>query len=258
MKKLCFASDFHLGIENRFENRKRESTIIEWLNTFEDRFDVLFLVGDIFDFWFEYKHVIPKGHTRFLAKIAQLIEKGKEVHFFVGNHDLWMFDYLEEELGVIIHHQPFYYQIENKTFLIGHGDGLGPGDNGYKRMKKIFKNRFCQWLFRWLHPDIGIRIASYSSMRSRASQKEPEIFLGSDKEWLNIYAEQKLKDQPEIDYFIFGHRHLPMDILLSNQKSRYFNLGDWIKFNTFLLFDGRDCEMHAYKNNNFNAAQIKY
>ena len=171
---------------------------------------------------------------------------------------VWMFDYLEEELGVIIHHQPFYYQIENKTFLIGHGDGLGPGDNGYKRMKKIFKNRFCQWLFRWLHPDIGIRIASYSSMRSRTSQKEPEIFLGRDKEWLNIYAEHKLKDQPEIDYFIFGHRHLPMDILLSNQKSRYINLGDWITFNTFLLFDGRDCEMHAYKNNDFHAEKIKY
>ena len=258
MKKIYFASDFHLGVPNHRASQERERRILRWLAQIEQDAEAIFLVGDIFDFWFEYKTVVPKGAIRLLGKLAELHDKGIDIHFFVGNHDIWMFDYFPTELGITVHHQPLQIELKGKQFFIAHGDGLGPNDYGYKRLKKVFTNRFCQWLFRWLHPDIGMRLANYSSSTSRTAQTEPEYFLGTDKEWLLLYSNYKLKQYPTTNYFIFGHRHLPLDITLDNQSSRYINLGEWFSYNTYAVFDGEQLELKAFENTTFDAKQAKH
>ncbi len=230
---IYFASDFHLGAPDYQSSLEREKKIVNWLNSIEETAKEIFLVGDIFDFWFEYKRAIPKGFARLQGKIADLTDKGIPVHIFTGNHDMWMFDYLAEELGVKIHREPIAFDFFGKKVLIGHGDGLGPGDNGYKFIKRIFQNKFCQWCFARLHPNLGIGIANFSSKKSRAATGHvDDIFKGQEKEWLVIYCEERLKSE-SFDYFIFGHRHLPLELELSN-GSKYFNLGDWLKHQTYL------------------------
>lgn len=258
MKKIYFASDFHLGVPSPEASRLREQKILRWLNSIENDAKAIFLVGDIFDFWFEYKTVVPKGAIRLLGKIAELSDRGIDIHFFVGNHDIWMFDYFPNELGVTVHHQPIQIELGGKQFFIGHGDGLGPKDYGYKRLKKVFTNRLCQWLFRWLHPDIGMRIANRSSSASRTAQTEPEYFLGAEEEWLLLYSNYKLKELPAIDYFIFGHRHLPLDILLENQHSRYINLGEWFNQCTYAEFDGQNLHLKTFENPSFDLNTTKH
>lgn len=248
MKKIFFASDFHLGVPNLAESRERERCLIRWMNQIETECEALYLVGDVFDFWFEYKKAIPKGHVRLLGKLAEWTDAGIPIHFFTGNHDIWMFKYFEEELGIPTYREPILQKLGDKTFFIGHGDGLGPGDFGYKRLKKVFTNRMCQRLFASLHPNIGIQLASYFSGKSREhNEKEPEKFLGKEQEWLYQYAEQKLKQEAEIDYFIFGHRHIPLDIELTNQKSRYLNLGEWINFNSYAVYDGQELSLQFFE-----------
>jgi UDP-2,3-diacylglucosamine hydrolase len=250
MTKIYFASDFHLGTPSWEKAKHREKLVIQWLSEVVDQPDTkaLYLVGDLFDFWFEYKTVVPKGYVRFLGKLAELSDKGIELHIFRGNHDTWMFDYLEKELGAKVYKDPIQIQLGEKNFMIGHGDGLGPGDRSYKIMKKFFRNPFCQWLFRWLHPDLGAALAMYFSRKSRASQKdETEHFLGKDKEWLLLYVEEKIKQEPEIDYFIFGHRHLAQDLRLSNQHSRYLNLGEWFSAQTYAVFDHHKLQLWHFK-----------
>ncbi len=245
---IYFASDFHLGTPTFEESRAREHRIVRWLDKIKEDAEEIYLVGDVFDFWFEYKTVVPKGFVRLLGKLAELRDQGIPIYFFTGNHDLWMFNYLTEELDIPIYRDPILKTIGNKQFLIGHGDGLGPGDNGYKRMKKVFSNPACQWLFKWLHPDIGIRIAQYWSGKSRdQNMKEPEKFLGKEKEWLYQYANRKLEEQPTIDFFIFGHRHLPLDLTLNNGKSRYINLGEWMNFNSYARFDGTELRLEYFE-----------
>lgn len=258
MKKIYFASDFHLGTPSLKSSQLREKLILKWLDSIAPNAQALFLVGDIFDFWFEYKTVVPKGYIRFLGKIAELKDRGVDIHIFTGNHDIWMFDYFTTELEIPIHKNPIQLELLGKHFLIGHGDGLGPGDYGYKRLKKVFTNRFCQWLFRWLHPDIGTRLAQFFSHKSRAAQKEPERYLGIDKEWLLLYANKKIQEQPQLDFFVFGHRHLPLDIQLQNQRSRYINLGEWLSYNTYAVFDGNNLELKAFENPDFDINQHKY
>ncbi|MGH1335561.1 MAG: UDP-2,3-diacylglucosamine diphosphatase [Aureispira sp.] len=243
-----FASDFHLGAPNIEHSRLREQKILRWLSHIEENAKTIYLVGDIFDFWFEYQTVVPKGAVRLLGKLAQMSDAGIDIHFFVGNHDLWMADYFPEELGITVHHQPIQVTIGTQRFFIGHGDGLGPEDHGYKRLRRIFVHPFCQWLFRWLHPDLGIRLAQYSSKASRTAQKEPEQFLGPDKEWLLLYSNFKLKKHPDLDYFIFGHRHLPLDILLENGQTRYVNLGEWFDSCTYAVYDGQQLTLKAFEN----------
>jgi UDP-2,3-diacylglucosamine hydrolase len=252
MSKIYFASDFHLGAPNPSQSRTREYKILRWLNMAQKDASAIYLVGDIFDFWFEYKSVVPKGAVRLLGKIAALVDQGIEVHFFVGNHDIWMFDYFEKELGVQIHRQPLQIKLGTKHFLIAHGDGLGPGDYGYKRLKKVFTNKVCQWLFRWIHPDIGVWIANKASHTSRTAQTEPEFFLGKEKEWLLQYANYKLETNPAIDYFLFGHRHLPLDILLPNHRSRYINLGEWFSYCTYAVFDQNELTLQAFENESYD------
>ena len=245
-KKVYFLSDFHLGAPNDTESKKREDRLVRFLQDARKDAGIIFIVGDIFDFWFEYKTVVPKGFVRILGTLAQIADEGIQLHIFTGNHDLWMQDYLSKELNAKLYFEPQQFTIQNTQFLIGHGDGLGPGDKGYKRLKKIFTNPICQWLFRWLHPDAGIQLANYFSRKSRAKTgNADEIFLGEDKEWLILYTKEKAKTI-SVDYFIFGHRHYAIDFKI-NEKSRYINLGDWIRLNTYAVFDGTALQLLTWE-----------
>lgn len=208
---------------------------------------MLFLMGDLFDFWHEWKFVVPKGYIRLLGKIAELKDSGIDIYFFVGNHDLWMRDYFQTELGIPVFFQKQICDISGKKFLLAHGDGLGPGDKGYKRMKKVFTNPFCQWLFRWLHPDIAMRIATYLSTKNKLiSGEEDKEFLGEDKEYLILYSNKKLETE-DFDYFVYGHRHLPMVLDLKGGAAKYINLGDWISYFTYGVFDGKSFHLKTFE-----------
>lgn len=245
-KKIYFASDFHLGVPDFEKSLVREKLIVKWLDEAKKDAHEIFLMGDLFDFWFEYKHVVPKGYVRLLGKIAEIVDSGIPIHFFTGNHDVWMFNYFQKELGVSVHTDPINKTYNGKKFYLGHGDGLGPGDNGYKFIKRIFRSKFCQWLFARIHPNAGAGIAKYSSKTSRATTgKKDEKFLGEENEWLVIYSKGILQKE-HFDYFIFGHRHLPLDIKLSD-KSRYINLGEWMNYNTYAVFDGKELELKKYE-----------
>lgn len=243
-KKLYFASDFHLGVPNKAQSLHREKKLVQWLTAIEKDAQHIFLVGDIFDFWFEYKTVVPRGYTRLLGKIASLVDNGIHIHYFTGNHDMWTFGYLEEELGVKLYRNPIEIKVNNKSFYIGHGDGLGPGDNGYKFIKKVFASPLSQWLFARLHPNFGIGLANFWSGKSRAANGPiDEVFLGEDKEWLIIYCREVLQKK-HYDYFVFGHRHLLLDVKLPN-NSCYINLGDWFKNPHYAVFDGVSLQLKA-------------
>jgi len=245
-KKIYFASDQHFGAPTHPKSLIREKKFVRWLDRVKEDAEAIFLLGDLFDFWFEYKTVVPKGFIRVLGKLAEITDSGIPVYFFTGNHDLWMDDYLEKELNITVYRNPKEFKFNDKTFLIGHGDGLGPGDKGYKRMKKVFTNPFSKWLFRWLHPDLGMRLGHYLSIKNKLiSGDEDVVFLGEEKEWLVQYAKQKLKLKP-IDYFIFGHRHLPMNIAL-NKTSSYVNLGEWISHFTYAVFDGEQLQLTKFE-----------
>jgi len=244
-KKVYFASDNHLGAPDQKSSLPREKKFVRWLDEIKGDAAALFLLGDLFDFWFEYKTVVPKGFVRVLGKLAEIRDSGIPVYFFVGNHDLWMRDYLESELNIDVYYEPKSFEFNNKKFFIGHGDGKGPGDKGYKRMKKVFTNPLFKWLFRWLHPDIGLRLGQHLSVKNKLiSGEEDKKFLGDEKEWLAQYARRKLETE-HFDYFIFGHRHLPMEIRI-NDHSVYFNLGDWITHYTYGVFDGDRFELRPY------------
>lgn len=244
-KKIYFISDFHLGAPDHAQSLKREKKIVQFLDRIEPELGQLFIVGDLFDFWYEYKTVVPKGYVRLLGKLASLTDKGIPVHFFVGNHDMWMDGYFEKELNIPVYQEEKRFEFNGKKFLIGHGDGLGPGDHGYKFIKKIFRNPVCKWLFGALHPSWGMGIANYMSRKSRAATGQAdEVFLGEENEWLIQYCREALKKE-SFDYMIFGHRHLPIDFKL-NERSRYINLGDWLRYDSYAVFDGKDLRLEYY------------
>jgi len=235
-----------LGVPTPELSLAREKKICRWLDTIKNDAAEIFLVGDLFDFWFEYKYTIPKGTVRLLGKIAELTDAGIPVHFFVGNHDLWMKDYFIKELNVSVNHHPITRTFNGKVFLIGHGDGLGPGDKGYKILRKIFASKVCQWLYSRLHPNLAFYIAKRSSKRRKISTGDKdEIFLGAENEWLYLYSKDYLITHP-IDFFIFGHRHLPMDLDIES-KARYINLGEWINYNSYAVFDGRELALMKFE-----------
>jgi UDP-2,3-diacylglucosamine hydrolase len=245
-KKVYFASDFHLGIPDHAKSLERERKIIRWLDEVKkDAFEI-YLVGDLFDYWFEYKQVVPKGYVRFLGKLAEIVDAGIPVHVFTGNHDMWMFDYLPKEVGVELHRNPIEKTFNASKFMIGHGDGLGPGDHGYKILKKIFANSFFQWIFARFHPNFGIWIMKVSSKGSRAaSGKSDEIYQGDEKEFLVQYCLGVMKTK-HFDHFIFGHRHLPIEKQLT-ANSKYTNLGEWLNYETYAVFDGSVLELKSKK-----------
>ncbi len=244
-KKIYFLSDFHLGAPDHKTSLVREKKIVKFLDEIKADASHIFILGDLFDFWYEYKKVVPKGFVRILGKLAEITDSGIIIKFFVGNHDMWMNGYFEQELGIEVFHEPKEFEFNNKKFFIGHGDGLGPGDHRYKFIKKVFRNKFSKWLFGILHPQSGIGLANYMSRKSRAATGfTDEHFLGEEKEWLIIFSKEIL-EKKHVDYFIFGHRHLPLDFKLKDD-SRYINLGDWIKYNSFAVFDGNDTELKYY------------
>lgn len=245
-KKIYFLSDFHLGAPDHASSLVREKRIVRFLDEVKKDAAVVFILGDLFDFWYEYKRVVPKGFVRILGKLAELTDSGIIIHFFVGNHDMWMNGYFEKELNITVFYEPLEFEFNGKKFLIGHGDGLGPGDHRYKFIKKIFRNQFSQKLFGMMHPAAGIGLANYFSRKSRASTgKGDERFLGEEREWLIVYSKEILKTK-HIDFFVFGHRHLPIEFPL-NDSSLYINLGDWIKYNSFAIFDGEKMELKHYE-----------
>lgn len=237
-----FASDFHLGLEKDEKSLERERIIVEWLDSLDRENGALFLVGDLFDFWHEYKTVVPKGTVRFLGKLAELRDAGMPIEAFTGNHDMWMYGYFEQELNIPVHKELIRRKFQGKKLEIGHGDGLGPGDKTYKILKRIFASSVAQFLFRWIHPDIGMRIARAWSRSSRNSHQETAEFL-KEKEFLLRYCESAIQSGEDIDYFVFGHRHLPLDLTLSNGKSHYINLGDWIDHYTYATLEGGELKL---------------
>ncbi len=245
MSKIYFASDFHLGLDVRYTSKERERQIIRWLDMIASDAAELYLVGDIFDFWFEYREVIPKGYSRLIGKLAQLRDAGLPIYLFTGNHDMWMFGYFEEELGIPIYRSPIERTFSGKKFLIGHGDGLGPGDRGYKFIKRVFASPVSQWLFARLHPNFAFSVAKYWSNKSRDNADDG--FKGKEGEWLISFAHQILEDT-YYDYFVFGHRHLPIWCQLDNGRSIYVNLGDWMTHNSYVYFDGSSLHLDFFEN----------
>ena len=244
-KKIYFASDNHLGAPTKEQSFPREKKFVAWLDEIKQDAAAIFLLGDLFDFWFEYKTVVPKGFTRTLGKLAEISDSGIPVYYFVGNHDLWMNGYFEEELNIPVYHKPKEFTFNDKTFFIGHGDGLGPGDKGFKRMKKVFTNPVAKWFYRWLHPDLGVRLAQYFSVKNRLISGDEDVkFLGEENEWLVQYSKKKLEEKHR-DYFLFGHRHLPLNIDL-NKQSKYINLGDWLSYYTYGVFDGENMTLKEF------------
>lgn len=236
-KKIYFISDLHLGAPNAEESFIREKRFVDWLQEISKDAEELFIVGDLFDFWFEYKRAVPRGYVRVLGKLAELADSGIKITLFTGNHDMWIFDYLPKEIGCELYRAPIQRTFNGKKFYIGHGDGLGPGDHGYKFLKKVFENKLCIWLFERLHPNFGIWLADFWSKKSRLHTGGDDAkFLGEDQEWLAIYSKEILTKE-HFDYFIFGHRHLPLEINLQ-KNSTYINLGDWINYYTYAVFDG--------------------
>lgn len=246
MAKTYFISDLHLGAPNDEISLEREKRFCQWLDQIRIDADRLYIVGDLFDFWFEYKKAVPRGFVRTLGKLAELADNGLEIHLFTGNHDLWIRDYLPKEIGCYLHREPVFHSLQGKKLYIGHGDGLGPGDYGYKFLKKVFTNPFLQWLFARIHPNFGIGLADGLSKWSRShTGGEDAIYKGKEEEWLYTYCQETLKSN-EVDYFLFGHRHLPLQLDL-NADSKYINLGDWIKYYTYAVLDKGELSLKVFQ-----------
>ena len=252
-KKIYFASDFHLGYPDHQTSLARERKVVAWLDSIKNDAQVVFLVGDIFDFWFEYKNVVPKGFVRLLGKLAELSDAGVEIIIFAGNHDIWMFDYFTKELDIKVYRefQEYTIQKENhsKNFYVVHGDGLGPGDYGYKYLKKIFESKLSQWAFGWIHPHAGMTLATWwSGSRKDEERIKKELQFRGDGEWLWSFAKEQeaLKHH---DFYIFGHRHLLLDLPVS-ENSRYINLGQWAYDDEnschFAVYDGVELIVKKY------------
>jgi len=245
-QKIYFIGDSHLGVPNYETSLEREKLMVKWLDEVKKDATEIYLLGDIFDFWFEYKTVVPKGFVRLLGKLAELSDAGIILNYFTGNHDMWIYDYFSKELNANIYKNPIQKTYGNYKFYIGHGDGLGPDDHGYKFIKKVFSNRFNQWLFARLHPNFGIGLALYFSRKSRvANGNTDEVFLGEENERLIVYAKEILQ-QEHFDFFIFGHRHFPLDIKIA-EHSRYLNIGDWVKNFSYIEFDGEKLSLKYFR-----------
>lgn len=241
-QRVYFASDFHLGAPDETTSRIREDKIIRWLEAIRSDAHAIFLLGDTFDFWFEYRHAIPKGYIRFLGKLAELADQGIALYLFTGNHDMWMFDYFPDTLGVPVIRQPVSLRINEQSFHVGHGDGLGPGDRTYKLTKKLFVSRLGQAIFAKVHPDWGIALAQrWSAQSRRQNLTKDESFHSKEEEWIYQYCVATEQQQPH-DYYIFGHRHLVLDLPLGD-SSRYINTGEWIESCHYAVYNGQTLDL---------------
>lgn len=247
MKKIYFLSDAHLGSWAVPHRRMQERRLVRFLDSIKESASAVYLLGDMFDFWNEYKYVVPKGYTRFLGKLSELTDMGVEVHYFTGNHDIWTYGYLEEECGVILHRKPQTVELYDKVFFLAHGDGLGDPNKKFKILRWLFHSKLCQWLLNGVHPRwsmwVGQTWAKHSRLK-RPDGKEPP-YMGENNEHLVLFTKEYLKTHPNIDYAIYGHRHIELDLMLS-KKTRMIILGDWIRQFTYAVFDGQKLFMNSY------------
>ncbi|MEG1580007.1 MAG: UDP-2,3-diacylglucosamine diphosphatase, partial [Bacteroidaceae bacterium] len=242
-----FISDAHLGSWALPHTRTQERRLVTFLDDIKEKAAAVYMLGDMFDFWHEYKLAVPKGFTRFLGKVSELTDRGVEVHFFTGNHDIWCGDYLEKECGVILHRRTLTTEIYGKVFMMAHGDGLGARDRKYKLLRRIFHNPICQTLFAAIHPRWGLQFGLQWAKQSRLKRvdgKEPD-YMGEDQEDLVLFAKDYLHSHSEINYFLFGHRHIELDLML-NRSSRLLLLGDWIYQFTYAVYDGEHLFLENY------------
>lgn len=245
-KKIYFASDFHLGAPTYILSRERELRITAWLDFIKHDAAEVFLMGDVFDFWFEYATIVPKGYIRFLGKLAELSDAGIKLYFFKGNHDMWVFNYFKNELNIKIVDDELEIERNGKKFFLHHGDGIGYGDTGYKLLKKIFRSKFCQFLFEWVHPNIGVGAANYWSSKSKLAKRNERKFESVELKWITDLVTTLANQDKHFDYFVMGHRHFPV-ITNINANTQYINLGEWINFNSYAVFDGQELKLEYWQ-----------
>jgi UDP-2,3-diacylglucosamine hydrolase len=243
--KIYFASDFHLGVPDKESSLEREKAVVRWLDMVAQDAEQIFLLGDVFDYWWEFKHVVPRGYTRLMGKLAELTDNGLPIHFFIGNHDIWTFGYLEEELGMKVYRKPVQIELQGKKMYIGHGDGLGPGEWDYKIMKAVFHHRLSHWIWSRFHPNFSVGLGQYFSRRSRMAHSEGDQAFHGDNEYLTQFAKSVL-EKDYFDYFVFGHRHLPLEIELGG-GSKYINLGEWVNERSFGVMEGGILKLDSFK-----------
>jgi UDP-2,3-diacylglucosamine hydrolase len=250
-KKTFFASDAHFGLTLKEDPIESEKRFVRWLDLIKPEAEALYLLGDMFDYWFEYKSVVPKGYTRFLGKIAEFTDSGIPVYMFIGNHDIWMFDYLPKEIGVTIIREPVEIEIHHKKFYIAHGDGIGDPSRSFRFLRTFFRNKFCQKLYKFIHPGITVPFGYAWSRHNRAKKLDDETanYMGEEKEYLVQFAKKYGKEHP-VDYFIFGHRHIMLDLLIPNNQ-RVIILGDWIDLFSYAVFDGNQIYLEQYIENEY-------
>lgn len=247
-KKIYFASDAHLGARFHKDPLATEKKLVRWLDSIKPDASAIYFLGDMFDYWFEYKYVVPKGFTRFLGKVAELADTGIEIHFFIGNHDIWMFDYLPKETGAIIHCEPLTIDLLGKRFFLGHGDEVDDRSLSFRFIRALFRNKFCQWLYAGIHPRWTMGFAYAWSLHSRQSglQQKKDKYEGEDAEYLVSFAKDYLKTHPDINFFIFGHRHIMLDLMLS-RSSRLLIAGDWMKLFSYIEWDGETLILEQFE-----------
>lgn len=245
--KVYFASDLHLGAPAKVSSEEREKLFVEWIKKASEDATEIHLLGDLFDYWFEYKQVVPKGGVRLLGAIAEASDKGIDIHWHAGNHDMWSFGYLEEELGITFHREPGIFTWDGLKCYVGHGDGLGPGDQNYKFIKRLYSSKTCQWLLKLLHPDFAVKFASRLSSKSRAKGgRNGGDFKSAENEYLYHYCKDQLQSGLDVDCFIFGHRHIPLDLEVKsgNKAARYINIGDWLYNFSYAVIENGQLQLH--------------
>ncbi len=248
-KKIYFASDAHLGARFHKESLDVEKRLVRWLESIKEDAMAIYFLGDMFDYWYEYKYVVPKGYTRFLGKLAELSDSGVEIHFFIGNHDIWMFDYLPQEIGAIVHRDVMTVDLLGKRFFLGHGDEVDYRSKAFRFIRALFRNRFCQWLYAGIHPRWSFGFALGWSLNSRKKglkTEEAQKYQGEANEYLVHFAKEYVKTHPDINFFIFGHRHLLLDLMLTH-SCRLVVAGDWMALFSFVVWDGESLYLDQFE-----------
>ena len=243
--RIYFASDFHLGVPDKASSLEREKAVVRWLNMAARDADEIYLLGDVFDYWWEYKEVVPRGYTRLLGKLSELTDSGLPIHFFIGNHDIWTFGYLEEEVGLKVHREPLRTELQGKRMFLGHGDGLGPVPWKDRFMKAAFHHPLPQWIWSRFHPNFSVGLGQRFSLKSRMAHSEGDQAFHGEKEYLTQFCKSILEKE-YFDYFVFGHRHLPLDIDLGH-GSKYINLGEWVMERSYGVMENGNLRLESFK-----------
>lgn len=238
-----FLSDFHLGARYFEEPRETERRVVDFLDSIKGDAKEVYLLGDILDYWFEYRYVVPRGFMRFFGKIAELTDLGVKVYWFIGNHDIWIFDYLPNELGVEVIDGEVTKEIDGKVFFLAHGDGVGKQPRSFRMLRSLFRNRFCQKLYSAIHPRWTIPFALSWSNSSRKGDDEYPEYKGEENEFLEIFANDYLKSH-KVDYFVFGHRHIMLDKKLQGGATLVV-LGDWLHYCSYAVWDGNNLALKS-------------